>query len=483
MNRIKRAIGFLAVALVAVGCHKEDVALNGAAGELTKISITADIDDTRTYINEAASRVEWSTDDKIMVFENSTAKSSESAVLNGGKATFNITFTKNRSAPQFTYNAICPTTSYIGDTQQVDLEDVVVKLSGEQKATSASFDASADLLIAKQQVRATQATELSRQFKRLVSLAKLTFKGLPANTTISEVKFTAPGKALAGKAIVNLSAGEVVQYSKYSKEESIHVKYDSAISATNPIYFTCYPTTVAAGEKFSVTVTTNNGNFTKEVSVAAGKSLRFEEGNLSTFTVDMTGITAGEQKEYKIGDLYNENGVKGIVFYHQDKPIFDSNYENIIGYDKYVYIFSMDEEDLQWSTEYAWCNCSSTIGLYNTNDPFEYFGMDINNYPAFKWCKDHGEGWFLPSSTEMNWMWEMITDGARDFGSPKVAEINKLLTDNGGEPFVETYYWSSNETSEDMIEVIAFMDDSVVCLDPKKDKVYTARAAYRFKVD
>jgi hypothetical protein len=34
-----------------------------------------------------------------------------------------------------------------------------------------------------------------------------------------------------------------------------------------------------------------------------------------------------------------------------------------------------------------------------------------------------------------------------------------------------------------MVEVIAFMDDSVVCLDPTKDSVYTARAVYRFKVE
>ena len=80
-------------------------------------------------------------------------------------------------------------------------------------------------------------------------------------------------------------------------------------------------------------------------------------------------------------------------------------------------------------------------------------------------------------------MWEAITEGARDFDAPAVAKWNKIITDNGGEPFVEAYYWSSNETSDDLIEVIAFMDDSVVCLDPAKDNVYTARAAYRFQVE
>ena len=83
----------------------------------------------------------------------------------------------------------------------------------------------------------------------------------------------------------------------------------------------------------------------------------------------------------------------------------------------------------------------------------------------------------------MHWMWDMLTDGERDFNAPSVAKYNAFIEENGGEPFCETYYWSSNETSDDLVEVIAFMNDSVVCLDPKKDTPYTARAAYRFKVE
>ena len=177
--------------------------------------------------------------------------------------------------------------------------------------------------------------------------------------------------------------------------------------------------------------------------------------------------------KYEIGAIHEVNGVKGVIF-----AIKADNKGNT-----YCYLFSLDEEDLQWSTKYEFCNCMSQRGDYNTNDPFDYFGMDINDYPAFKWCKEHGEGWFLPSSTEMHWMWDMLTDGARDFKAPSVAKYNAFIEENGGEPFCETYYWSSNETSEDMVEVIAFMNDSVVCLEPTKDKVYTARAAYRFKVE
>ena len=177
--------------------------------------------------------------------------------------------------------------------------------------------------------------------------------------------------------------------------------------------------------------------------------------------------------KYEIGAIHEVNGVKGVIF-----AIKSDNKG-----DTYCYLFSMDEEDLQWSTKYEFCNCMSQRGDYNTNDPFDYFGMNIEDYPAFKWCKAHGEGWFLPSSTELHWMWEMLTNGERDFKASSVAEYNAFIVENGGEPFCETYYWSSNETSDDLVEVVAFMNDSVVCLDPKKDNVYTARAAYRFKAE
>ena len=177
--------------------------------------------------------------------------------------------------------------------------------------------------------------------------------------------------------------------------------------------------------------------------------------------------------KYEIGTILEFSGSKGVLY------AIKTDKNGIT----WGYLFSLDEEDLQWSTKYEWCNCINDKGAWNTDDPFTYYGMDLNNYPAFKWCKEHGADWFLPSSTELNWMWEAITDGERDFDAPSVAKYNKLITDNGGEPFCETYYWSSNETSEDMVEVIAFMDDSVVCLDPAKDNVYTARAVYRFKIE
>jgi hypothetical protein len=192
-------------------------------------------------------------------------------------------------------------------------------------------------------------------------------------------------------------------------------------------------------------------------------------------TVSIDAYDPNLTSAYEIGQIYDINGTKGVAYAIKT-----------VGNDTFVYFFSMDEADLQWSTENVWGNCNSTKGAWNTYDPFdERYSKadggvrDINNYPAFKWCMDHGADWFMPSSQELQWMWDAISAGTHNFDSESVKAYNKLLTDNGGMPFFETYYWSSNETAEDLVELVAFMNDSVVCLEPYKTYTYTVRAVYR----
>ena len=80
-------------------------------------------------------------------------------------------------------------------------------------------------------------------------------------------------------------------------------------------------------------------------------------------------------------------------------------------------------------------------------------------------------------------MWNAISGGTGDFNSDSVKAYNKLLVEKGGMPFTETYYSSSNANSEKFIEVVAFMSNSVVCLEPYKTSEFAVRAAYRFAVE
>lgn len=181
--------------------------------------------------------------------------------------------------------------------------------------------------------------------------------------------------------------------------------------------------------------------------------------------------------QYEIGTIYEVDGVKGVIFAIKEHPSSGT---------LFCYILSLDEEDLPWSTEYADLSyANSAWGAWITEDIFHPSrdNKDINNYPAFKWCVDHGDGWFLPSQDEMLWMWEAVSGGTHKFNSPSVEKFNKVITDNGGEPFQETFYWSSTAGSADIAIAVAFMENSVVCLTPTRDNAYSVRAAYRFAIN
>ena len=190
--------------------------------------------------------------------------------------------------------------------------------------------------------------------------------------------------------------------------------------------------------------------------------------NVRSNTISVDAYDPNIASAYEIGQIYDINGAKGVAY-----AIKTDNQSRT-----WAYFFSMDEADLQWSTENVWCNCVASRGDWNTEDMLRN-GTSPDMYPAAQWCIAHGDGWFMPSSQELQWMWDAISAGTHDFDSESVKAYNKLLTDNGGMPFVETYYWSSNETAEDLVELVAFMNDSVVCLEPYKTYTYTVRAVYR----
>ena len=473
MKRIYTIITLLSASLLLSNCQRENTS-EGVMNEMVKITVET-ADDTRTYINESAHRVEWSNNDRIVVFENNKFANSLSTSITNGKAAFNVVFNSDVTSPSFTYNAIYPTSCFAGGNS-IDLTKVELTLPSTQSATSTSFDPAADMLIAKPQTMKKQAESITMQFKRIVAMAKLTISNLPTSVKISEVKFTAQGKQLAGKSFVNLNTSEVSMSNNTS--DNITVKYNNSLSMNKPaVYFNCYPTTLSAGDTFSVTITSDEGvSYTKEVTIPAGRSLTFEQGNLATFNIDMKGITGEEPKqEYKIGDIVTVSGCKGIVF--------DIKTDN---YGTWCYIFSMDETDLQWSTVNADCGYNhNNNGQWMTQDLFNprYGNQDINNYPAFKWCIEHGDGWFLPSSKELTTIWTWLSDGTYDFNSESVTTLNKYIADNGGTPFNETYYWSSNENSTDTGEVVAFMKDSYVCLNLAKSNYFSVRAAYRILLE
>ena len=356
MKNLFKNLMLVAVAAMGIACQEkfeENIApINPNEVVMT---ITADADETRTWIDEANGKVQWSAGDQLKVIENSkTYRTSNAATIDAeGKAKFSVSFQANTSDSEFTYNAVFPATALAeDDADKVNVEKVKVIVKEQQNATATSFDPQADMLVAQQVVTDAQPTELNMQFKRIVSLGKMTLKNLPADAKISQVVFTAGANdVLAGRNHVNATTGEVSQYGYYGKTNVITVNYDEAIS-TRDVYFVCNPFEMEAGDTFKVKVLCEDKSYTREVTIPEGRSLTFTEGNLGTFSVDMTDAEVESVAAFAEGNyvVIAKNG-SNSKYYAMKGVKGSGNYLTYaeVAYDGAATTFSTDDETLVWT--------------------------------------------------------------------------------------------------------------------------------------
>lgn len=123
-------------------------------------------------------------------------------------------------------------------------------------------------------------------------------------------------------------------------------------------------------------------------------------------------------KTYKVGDLYDENGKRGVVF-------------EVSADGKHGKIVSFNETELKWANSDfdSWCEKigadSETDGAVNMA-VVQRIPNWREKYPAFAWCADLGEEWYLPAINELK----------------AIYDIRKILNVR------PTFYWSSTESKE-----------------------------------
>ena len=118
-------------------------------------------------------------------------------------------------------------------------------------------------------------------------------------------------------------------------------------------------------------------------------TVTISEGKTATVSAELI-----KGKIYKVGDYYNENGKQGVVF----EVSADGKSGKIVS-------MTQSAKELQWAPDETeqkrliGAN-SATNGAYNMAKVKAISGWR-DKYPAFKWCADLGEGWYLPSKEEL----------------------------------------------------------------------------------
>ena len=132
---------------------------------------------------------------------------------------------------------------------------------------------------------------------------------------------------------------------------------------------------------------------------------------------------------YKVGDYYNDGVKEGVVF----EVSADGKHGKIVS--------TIQSEKLQWTADKTEKNriigaSSNTDGEYNMQVIQSIVGWETK-YPAFKWCKDLGENWYLPSKEELKAIYL-----CKNKINIKLKDKLPLHSSNN------TYYWSSTEDSK-----------------------------------
>lgn len=182
-------------------------------------------------------------------------------------------------------------------------------------------------------------------------------------------------------------------------------------------------------------------------------------------------------KEYAIGDLYDRDGVKGVVCLLSDDRL-------------HGLVISLDEIYLPWSSFHK-----PDLRLIGADDRMDgRRNMDVvaryieeNNlswedFPAFKWCRDKGEGWYLPSIDELLTIGHNYNGGTRIHNNRQARNrFNDALKDAGGERMDRmVFYFSSTELDEKSAHTSHMSIEPPYVVDIPKYNRFLVRAVHRF---
>lgn len=329
MKKFMKSLMLVAVAAMGLTACQNDIneQVNATKGEVTVTFIANSADATRTSVSIDADKnvtFAWDEEESFVVLESIDGAAPTQALSVDfenvdGLAEISATFEENFDGVEYNYVAVYPTTNWVAETY-TDLKKHKLIFKTQQTMAEGSYDPTADLMISKLLTLDIQPSNeaFEMEFQRLVAVGKMAVKNLPVvgEEKILSVEFTTGKTNLSGRAYVDLAEGKVTEHG-YSGNgvKSVKVSCELAAAATNDIFFTCMPATLAEGETYTIIVTTDKASYTKTGTIGA-KALEFKAGDVTGFTANMEGVTRNVIEKLE-GNyiIVAKRGTSGNFFY------------------------------------------------------------------------------------------------------------------------------------------------------------------------
>ena len=182
-------------------------------------------------------------------------------------------------------------------------------------------------------------------------------------------------------------------------------------------------------------------------------------------------------KQYEIGEFYDQNGIRGVICQLSDDR-------------QHGLVVSLDEIYLHWSEfrkpdlRLAGAD-NRTDGVANMEKGAQYIAannLSWDDFPAFKWCRDKGEGWYLPAIDELLTIGHNYNGGTRVQNNRQARnKFNDALKDAGGKRMDRlVYYFSSTEMDEKNAYTTHMGIEPPYVIEIPKYNKFLVRAVHKF---
>ena len=276
-----------------VACQKEMQESLPVSGDTVQVTFVAGTADTKTSVDTSGETpvFAWGENETFAVLEQTDALAQATKVTYAkvdGKAHITAEFAAN-PGKEYDYATIYPASGYVSAT---GLDKATLSLPAVQTMAEGSYDPNADLMVSEVVSTNAQPTEAQMVgFTRMAAVVKMTLKNLNLDDgdQVEQVIFTAEGKSLAGTITADLAAPK-----DFIVAEGVDNVTVNTTSSTD-VYFTVLPTTLEAGDAYTVTVLTGKKIYIKQGTIPAEKSLAFEKGNVTRLGVNMASVVPSDK--------------------------------------------------------------------------------------------------------------------------------------------------------------------------------------------
>lgn len=276
MKKLTYIIAIATSVLAMASCQKEQNVTN--SDDLTVVSFSTSEIQTKTAFGDKTAEGKyptlWTGDEKIGVAYNggSVNKENITSSTDGKSASFEIAFAQDANATSHNFYVISPAEAFLGMNK--DGAKGNIQINASQTPGEGTCDPAAQVIAASHKSE-TFDTQVNLAFSHVTAYGNLSIVLPEGAGAVSNISLTG-SKNIAGRFYCDFNGA--------LSENSASSTISLLTNKVSDIFFACAPADLSGG-KLDITVTTENGTYEKSIDLT-GKTLKFESGKISKFTVN-----------------------------------------------------------------------------------------------------------------------------------------------------------------------------------------------------